>query len=114
MGLLSLEPKYADGTPVDDFTKCILRDADGNEIKEWYALAAYLESFGEGGLPERYAATDGRKMVSRSWNHVELLRGANWITLLVIAVALLLIALIILIIIVIRRAGRRRKVKKRK
>lgn len=114
MGLLSLEPKYADGTPVDDFTKCILRDADGNEIKEWYALAAYLESFGEGGLAQRYAATDGRKMVSRSWNPVELLRGANWITLLVIAVALLLIALIVLIIIVIRRAVRRCKAKKRK
>ena len=114
MGLLSLEPKFADGSPVDDFTKCILRDADGNEIKEWYALAAYLKSFGENGLPERYAQADGRKDVSRSLNPIELLRGANWITLLVIAIVLLLIALIVFLIIVIRRAVRRRRAKKRK
>ena len=55
MGLLSLEPKQANGTPVTDFTDCILYDANGNELKEWYALAAYLEQFGEKGLPDRYA-----------------------------------------------------------
>lgn len=52
MGLLSLEPKQANGTPVTDFSDCILYDANGNELKEWYALAAYLEQFGEDGLPE--------------------------------------------------------------
>lgn len=52
MGLLSLEPKQADGTPVTDFADCILYDANGNELKEWYALAAYLEQFGEDGLPD--------------------------------------------------------------
>lgn len=46
MGLLSLEPKQANGTPVTDFADCILYDANGNELKEWYALAAYLEQFG--------------------------------------------------------------------
>ncbi len=50
MGLLSLEPKQANGTPVTDFSDCILYDANGNELKEWYALAAYLEQFGEDGL----------------------------------------------------------------
>ncbi|MFQ9474062.1 MAG: hypothetical protein ACLR0P_13590 [Oscillospiraceae bacterium] len=29
----------------------ILRDRNGNEIKEWYALAAYLQSFGDEGVP---------------------------------------------------------------
>ena len=48
MGLLSLEPKQANGTPVTDFADCILYDANGNELKEWYALAAYLEQFGAG------------------------------------------------------------------
>ncbi len=33
LGLLSLEPKMADGTPVRDFNDCILYDAAGNEIK---------------------------------------------------------------------------------
>ena len=81
MGLLSLEPKMADGTPVTDFEACILRDKNGNEIKEWYALAAYLQSFGEEGLSPRYSYPngDGRKHVSRSWDPIELVTDLNWI-----------------------------------
>lgn len=91
VGLLSLEPKMADGTPVTDFNACILRDEAGNEIKEWYALAAYLNSFGENGVPGHYLIPDGRKSVSSSLNPVELLKNPNWITLAVLAVALVLI-----------------------
>lgn len=97
LGLLSLEPKMADGTPVTDFDACILRDGDGNEIKEWYALAAYLESFGEGGLPARYSAPDGRKDVSASWNPVELLKNPGKTTLAVLGLALLLVVGVILL-----------------
>ena len=93
-GLLSLEPKMADGSPVTDFEACILRDENGSEIKEWYALAAYLQSFGEEGLPGRYSLPggDGRKDVSRSWNPIELVKNPSWITvvtLLVLAVAVI-------------------------
>lgn len=95
MGLLSLEPKLSDGSPVTDFTQCILRDEQGNEIKEWYALAAYLSSFGGEGIPTRYSAPDGRKLVSTSWNPINLLKAPNWITLLALALALLLSALVI-------------------
>ena len=92
MGLLSIEPKMADGSPVTDFDACILRDENGNEIKEWYALAAYLQSFGEEGVPDQYAKPDGdgRKQASRSWNPIELVKNPNWITiaaLLVLAAA---------------------------
>lgn len=110
-GLLSLEPKLADGTPVTDFNDCILRDADGNEIKEWYALAAYLQSFGEDGVPARYAQPDGdgRKAVSTSWNPVELLRSPNGITLAVLAAAAAVILLVVLLVRwVVRRRRRRR------
>ena len=110
MGLLSLEPKMADGSPVMDFNACILRDKDGNEIKEWYALAAYLKQFGEDGIPDWYAEPDGRKDVSHSWNPVELLGNWNWITWVVLAVALLLILLVVLVTrFVIRRVRRRKK-----
>ena len=78
---VGLEPKMADGSPVIDFEDCILRDVNGNEIKEWYALAAYLQSFGEEGVPARYAQPDGRKDVSRSWSPIELVKNPNWITL---------------------------------
>ena len=92
MGLLSLEPKMADGSPVTDFNACILRDEQGNEIKEWYALAAYLNSFGENGVPGYYLIPDGRKTVSHSMNPVELLKNPNWITLTVVAVVLVVTA----------------------
>ena len=80
MGLLSLEPKQANGTPVTDFADCILYDANGNELKEWYALAAYLEQFGEDGLPDRYAApANGCKQVSDSFAPGQLLAGfTSW------------------------------------
>ena len=95
VGLLSLEPKLADGTPVTDFNACILRDEQGNEIKEWYALAAYLNSFGENGVPGHYLIPDGRKNVSSSLNPVELLKNPNWITLAVLAIAFALVATVV-------------------
>ena len=93
MGLLSLEPKMADGSPVTDFEDCILRDENGNEIKEWYALAAYLQSFGEEGVPARYAQPDGRKDVSRSWSPIELVKNPNWITLAALLILTAVLAL---------------------
>lgn len=110
MGLLSLEPKQANGTPVTDFADCILYDANGNELKEWYALAAYLEQFGEDGLPDRYAApANGCKQVSYSFAPGQLLAGWNGITWAVLGIALLLLALILLLIRFLRRRIRRKK-----
>ena len=110
MGLLSLEPKQANGTPVTDFADCILYDANGNELKEWYALAAYLEQFGEDGLPDRYAApANGCKQVSDSFAPGQLLAGWNGITWAVLGIALLLLALILLLIRFLRRRIRRKK-----
>ena len=110
MGLLSLEPKQANGTPVTDFADCILYDANGNELKEWYALAAYLEQFGEDGLPDRYAApANGCKQVSDSFAPGQLLAGWNGITWVVLGIVLLILALILLLIRSLRRRIRRKK-----
>ena len=104
MGLLSLEPKQANGTPVTDFADCILYDANGNELKEWYALAAYLEQFGEDGLPDRYAdPANGCKQVSDSFALGQLLAGWNGITWVVLGIVLLILALIFLLIRSLRR-----------
>ena len=104
MGLLSLEPKQADGTPVTDFADCILYDANGNELKEWYALAAYLEQFGEDGLPDRYAdPANGCKQVSDSFAPGQLLAGWNGITWAVLGIVLLILVLILLLIRSLRR-----------
>ena len=104
MGLLSLEPKQANGTPVTDFADCILYDANGNELKEWYALAAYLEQFGEDGLPDRYAdPANGCKQMSDSFAPGQLLAGWNGITWVVLGIVLLILALIFLLIRSLRR-----------
>ena len=116
LGLLSLEPKMADGSPVTAFEACILRDENGSEIKEWYALAAYLQSFGEEGIPGRYSlpSGDGRKDVSRSWNPIELVKNPSWIT----VVALLVLAVAVIggafLLRWLRYARRRRRYGKKK
>lgn len=111
LGLLSLEPKMADGSPVTDFNDCILRDADGNEIKEWYALAAYLRSFGEDGVPEQYGSGrgDGRKTVSDSWSITALLSHPGLTTWAMLGAAAVLILLVVVLVrLVIRRRKRKR------
>ena len=112
MGLLSLEPKMADGSPVTDFNDCILYDKDGNEIKEWYALAAYLESFGKNGVPEGYAleSGDGRKTVNHGLSPSELLTNWNWITWTVVLAALAVILLTVLLArLTLRKVRNKRK-----
>lgn len=107
-GLLSIVPKDENGQPITDFSARVLRDRNGNEIKEWYALAAYLQSFGQEGVPGSYAQSDGRKDVSHSLNPIELLKNPNWLTLVALLVMILLAALVVFLV---RRFvfGRRRR-----
>ena len=109
MGLLSLEPKMADGSPVTDFNDCILYDKDGNEIKEWYALAAYLQTFGGEGVRPSYREPV-IKNVSHSWSPAQLLREWNWITWTVVLAALAVILLAVLLVrLILRKVRRKRK-----
>ncbi len=110
-GLLTLTPKYADGTEITDFDDCILHDRNGNEIKEWYALATYIQSFGEGGIPDTYANENSttRKIQADSWSPVALLKNANWITMVVLLLIVVVLLLIVLIICLIVRHHRRKK-----
>ena len=106
-GILAVTPRYADGTPVTDFEDCIIHDADGMEVKEWYAIASYLQSMGT--VSDDYAQLQGRKIIDNSKSPVALLKNANWITLLVLAVVLLLIVLIVVIVRVIVKRVRTKK-----
>ncbi len=110
-GLISIVPKYADGTEITDYDDCILHDQDGNEIKEWYALASYIQSFDDGEIPELYSNAESttRKIEKDSWSPAALLTNANWITWAVIGAAVLVIALIVLIIVLIRRHRRKKR-----
>lgn len=104
-GLLSIVPKTAEGVEVTDFEGQIIYNADGTEVKEWYALASYLEELKH--IPEEYAGPEGRKVVYASLNPVELLKHPNWITLLVLAVVLILILIVMVVIYRVATRGRR-------
>ncbi len=106
-GLLTITPKDADGNEITDFEAYIIHNSNGSEVKEWYALASYLESLGT--IPAEYSAPQGRKVVYASWNPVELLKAPNWITLLALLILVVLIAAIALVVrALVRRRSKRR------
>ena len=107
-GLLEVTPRYADGTPVEDFEDCIIYNADGSEVKEWYAIASYLEAMGT--VSEDYGDLQGRKIIDNSKNPVALLKGANWITMVVLAVVLVVILLLVLVVrVIVRKVKKNRE-----
>lgn len=80
-GLLSLVPKYADGTPVTDFEDCIVYDGD-RELKAWAGIAKYVASFETGAdgiseIPEYYEGNRGRKNVEDKKDLISLLKNPN-------------------------------------
>ncbi len=107
-GFLSITPKYADGSEIRDFDDCIIYDENGNEIKEWYALASYIASFDSGEIPERYSQENAttRKVEVDDVSPGALLKSANVFTGGVIGIAVLLLALVVFIILHITRRGR--------
>ena len=114
-GFLSITPKQADGTTVEDFRDCVLKDENGEEIKEWMALADYWSSFrnGESGLPEiplMYSEPQSRK-VGYAEGGFARIENPGKVTLAVIGAAALLILLVILIVSLIRRALYRRRIR---
>lgn len=118
-GVLSIVPKYADGTPITDFEDVILTE-NGSELKAWDAIARYMASFedtdGNGipNVPAYYAETHARKQVDDSRSPAALLKHPNRFTALFAAAVLVLIllaALLVLLIVKIAKAIQKRKKK---
>lgn len=111
MGLVKLVPRDDQGQPLDlsRLADYVIRESDGTPVKEWYAIASYLQQMG-GEMDQRYAQPDGRKVVYSSWNPVKLLSGANTFTVIAAAVILLLVLLVVL---TVRAVVRRRNKKER-
>jgi 2',3'-cyclic-nucleotide 2'-phosphodiesterase (5'-nucleotidase family) len=106
-GLLSITPRDADGTVITDFEDYIVHNANGSEVKEWYALASYLQSMGT--VDSRYAAPEGRKVRVDSYSPAALLKNPNRVTLAVLAVILVLLLVVFAIIRLATRKRRRKK-----
>lgn len=116
-GLLSLVPKFADGTPIENYADAIIH-VEGQELKAWVAIAQYLESFedtdGDGiaNVPSKYAEEEGRKVVEDSKKLGDLLKNPNKFFFAIIGILLVVILIFILLICLIVKFIRRRRNKK--
>lgn len=114
-GILSIQPKFADGTPIENIEDAIIT-SEGQEIKAWAAIASYMESFadtdGDGipNVPDSYGEIQGRKVVDDSRNILDLIKNPNKyaviIVLIVIVAAAIVILLLLLIVKLIKKAIR--------
>lgn len=99
-GLLSIEPKDADGNPITNYEDHIVYTGE-KELKAWYALASYLDSFEGDTIPAYYSQPQGRKTEIDSWNPIELLKQPNqifWIAKGVVCALALVIAGVVVLV----------------
>lgn len=107
-GILKIEPKDADGNPITNYEDHIVYGGD-REVKAWYAVASYLDSFSEDQIPEYYSTVQGRKTKIDRWSPAELLKQPNKIFAMAAVVLVVLILLICGGIWLVRRRRRRKK-----
>lgn len=116
-GLLSLVPKYADGTPIEDFEDVIIME-NGRELKAWDAIARYMASFpdtdGDGiaNVPAAYSENQGRKVVEESGNLWDLIKNPNKYAVIIAAAVLLFIFLVVLVVRLVVKLVKRKNRKK--
>ncbi len=117
MGLLPIEPKFADGTLVENYEDAIIMKGD-QELKAWTAIADYMSSFedtdgdGIGNVPAKYGTLEGRKVVEDSRNIFALLKNPNKFFFMIVGIILLLLAIIAVIVVLIVKVIKRLKKKK--
>ncbi len=106
-GLLSIVPKFADGTPVERYEDAVIMTTEGTELKAWAAIAEYMTSFedtdgdGIGNVPAKYAKEEGRKVVEDSKKIGDLLKKPNKFFFIIIALVLVVLAILTGIIVLI-------------
>lgn len=104
MGILSIQPKFADGTPIKNIEDAIITTDQGKEIKAWVAIADYLDSFedidGDGisDIPSYYGELHGRKVVEDSRNIIDLVKNPNKYAIIIVAAVILILVLLILLL----------------
>ncbi|WP_050607323.1 bifunctional metallophosphatase/5'-nucleotidase [Clostridium niameyense] len=107
-GLLSIIPKFEDGTPIKNFEDAIIME-NGKEMKAWDAIARYMKSFkdtdgdGVSDVPDYYKILHNRKVVEDSRNIKDLLKNPNSYSAMIIGIFIILILVIVFFIIFIRK-----------
>lgn len=103
-GILSIQPKFADGTPIENIEDAIII-SDGQEMKAWTAIASYLETFedtdGDGipNIPASYSEAKGYKIVENSTSLIDLVTKPNKYAIIIVLALILVISLTILLIV---------------
>jgi 5'-nucleotidase / UDP-sugar diphosphatase len=109
-GLLKVQPKDENGNPITDFEKHIIYNGN-TELKEWAALADYLESFEQSGgvskIPEYYSKLQGRKIEVNSRAPWAILKNPNKIFFMLLGVIIVVLAIIAVPVFFIIRAMRK-------
>lgn len=106
MGILTIQPKFADGTPIENIEDAIIT-SNGQEVKAWAAIAAYMDSFedtdGDGisNVPAVYSSARGYKIVEDSTNLIDLVKNPNKYAVIIVCVILLLVVVVVLLLILI-------------
>ncbi len=115
-GLMSIVPKDKDGNIITDFEDYIIynkQNGKKSELKEWYAVVEYLQSFdqtnGISTIPAAYEKAQGRKIFEEDRSPVAILGKPNTIGAVVYGIAIFLLAIIILVIYRITTGKKRRK-----
>ncbi|MGI6177265.1 MAG: bifunctional metallophosphatase/5'-nucleotidase [Eubacterium sp.] len=76
-GILSIVPKDKDGNKIENFEDHIIYDKEGREMKAWYALARYIDSFKGDEIPDYYGSTAGRKVEDNSKSLKAVIKSPN-------------------------------------
>lgn len=118
-GLLSIVPKFADGTPVENYEDAVILTKDGKELKAWAAIAEYMSSFedtdndGIGNVPAKYGTQEGRKVVEDSKKIGDLVKNPNKFLFMIIGIVVVILALLVCIVFVLAKVIQR-MIRKRK
>ena len=114
-GLLSIVPKYKDGTKINNFEDVIIKE-NGKELKAWDAIARYMNSFedtdgdGIGNVPTYYASEHGRKVIVKSKNLIELIKNPNrFVALYCVIIVVVIVVVTFLMCLVVKTIKRFRK-----
>ena len=111
-GLLSLVPKFKDGTPIERYEDAVIK-VDGKELKAWTAIAQYMQSFkdtdGDGvpNVPQVYATQEGRKVVEDSTDIKDLIKNPNKFTFIILGVLVVVLVLLGLLFVWFRKISRK-------
>jgi 5'-nucleotidase/UDP-sugar diphosphatase len=107
-------PKYADGTPIEDFEDVIVMEGD-RELKAWDSIARYMQSFedtdGDGiaNVPSYYSQMHDRKVVDESRSLGDLVKSPNKYAMIIAVILIVIILVVLLIVLVVKLIKRIRR-----